>query len=261
MAILRNIASGRMIVPDHWSLIDLEKTGSTNDDLKQVAAQNTPEGLVIRTYRQTAGKGRQGRVWTGVDGNLFMSVLLRPDVTPVLAGQLSLCAAVAVVQAIVPYLNNPADIQIKWPNDVLIGGKKLCGILLESAMANNGRVESVVLGMGVNIVAAGDPEVGCALQAHCQQDAGKIDRDVIGGAILAQLSEIYDIWRDEGFAAVQPLWLRYGHKPGDRLRIRLPKEEFYGVFEGLDPEGGLIVLCEGTEERRRVTSADVFAAA
>ena len=230
----------------------LEETGSTNDEAKALARTGAAEGTVVQALRQTAGRGRQGNLWMSEPGNLYMSMILRPDVSAAESGQMSFLAAVALAQTVQALLPPLADIALKWPNDLLIGGRKAAGILLEAESASAGRPDWLVLGIGLNIAHA--PE-----GAVCLRDAGAdIDvtaaRDLLVGNILA----LYRRFQREGFAPVRSAWLERAAPLGKQIRVRRPGEEFDAVFDGIDARGALEVTTDGGA-RRVVSSGEVFA--
>ncbi len=225
---------------------------STQDYVRELADEGLPEGTVIQCLTQTKGRGRHGNEWASPIGNLYMSVLLRPACPADKAGQLSFVVALALSQAMDEVIEAGHNKTLKWPNDILIDGKKAAGILLESAL-KDGAVDSLVVGVGVNIMAP--PEDAVALQ------------DVSGGAqvpihpfrdkILDQLAAYYERWRVEGFTALRNEWLAQAHGLGQTVHVRLPSEEFDGTFKDLDKDGALLVeLSDGTD--RKVTAGDVY---
>ena len=136
-------------LPDFINVIKKESTGSTNEDIALLAKQGAAPWTVVQALVQTSGRGRHGKSWDSQIGNLFMSLLLRPTVNRVRWGELSLLSAITVASTLSDFIDNQI-IQVKWPNDVLINGKKIAGILLEVADSN---VEepSVIVGIGINI--------------------------------------------------------------------------------------------------------------
>jgi BirA family biotin operon repressor/biotin-[acetyl-CoA-carboxylase] ligase len=224
------------------NLISLKSVGSTNDHAKMLAREGAPEGTVVCAEEQTAGRGRHGNLWTSVPGNLFCTFLLRPGAQAALSGQLSFVAAVALSRALKALLPE-ADIRLKWPNDLLLGGKKAAGILLETESP----VDWVVVGIGVNIASA--PEGA----AHF---AG-----VTAGQVLEKLSKelmsLYMDWKKDGFAAVRGEWLSQAASVGAEIGVRLPKASFYGIFRGIDDAGALLLdMADGS--RKTITSGEVF---
>src|SRR5262245_32770011 len=138
------------------TVLRYESLPSTNDLAREMAAKGADEGLAILALAQTCGRGRLGRSWTSPHGDgLYLSLILRPKIEPLFSTVITLAAAVAVAQTLSEDFNLPVD--IKWPNDVLVRGKKICGILLENAIEGS-RLEYGVLGIGVNLMQRRFPE-------------------------------------------------------------------------------------------------------
>jgi BirA family biotin operon repressor/biotin-[acetyl-CoA-carboxylase] ligase len=218
-----------------------------------LALSGAEEGLWLRAERQTSGRGRQGRVWSSTEGNLYASTLVRLRAIDPQAATLALVAAVAleeVVSAYLPLLREGARTVIKWPNDLLLDGAKLSGILLERAD------DAVVIGIGVNL--AHHPESldrpATSLAAHGVTPDPADFLETLATAFERWLS----IWRNEGLAPVRTRWLDRAHPAGTALTARLPDgSAIDGLFVGLDSEGALILrLADGTS--RVIHAADVF---
>lgn len=216
----------------------------------ELALSGASEGMWLRAERQTAGRGRQGREWVSVTGNVYTSTLvrLRPSDPP--APTLAFVAAVALQEAISLFL--PADIavQIKWPNDLLVRGAKLSGILLERAG------DAVVLGFGINLADAPEAmeRAVTSVAAHAPPPEP--------GVFLESFAEIFGHWlarwRGEGLAPVRERWLACAHPVGTALTARLPDGGAVdGLFDGLDGGGALILrLADGS--RHVMHAGDVF---
>jgi BirA family biotin operon repressor/biotin-[acetyl-CoA-carboxylase] ligase len=217
----------------------IAETGSTNDDLAQLARDGAPEGLWLRAERQTGGKGRQGRAWVSPPGNLHASTLvrLRPGDPP--APTLALVAAVALHEAVAPHA--PAA-RIKWPNDLIVEGAKLAGILLER------QNDAVIVGFGVNL-AHRPPAL--------DRPAASLDPPVVPGPFLERLAAGFAAWlarwRGEGLAPIRAAWLAAAHPPGTRLATR----DAEGAFDGLDETGALLLRLENGA-LRTIHAGDVF---
>lgn len=236
------------------SITVLEETGSTNDDAKAQARAGVPEGAVVQALRQTAGRGRQGNHWMSEPGNLYMSMVLRPRVSAADSGQLSFLAAVALAQTVQAFLPPAADIALKWPNDLLIGGRKAAGILLETeSAAGAAGIEWLVLGMGLNLTHAPEGAVSLREAGAAEVDVA-VARDLLTGNVLA----LYRRWQQEGFSVIRAAWLERAANLGGMIRIRLPGEEFQAVFDGIDARGALEVTMEGGA-KRAISSGEVFA--
>ncbi len=239
-------------LPPPLSLIELESIGSTNDHAKRLAKNGYPAGTVVWARAQTSGRGRQGNTWLSLPGNLFMTMILRPDKNASVAGQLSFVAAVALAETLREFLPQNVQIALKWPNDVLLNGKKAAGILLESEMNGVRAIDWIVVGIGVNVAGAPEGAVGF-------QDFGVTG--VEAGQVLEKLSirlkSLYDIWQKKGFEPIRAEWLRYAHNIGVTINVRLPKETFSGTFIGIDTSGALqLEMDDGS--RKDISSGEVF---
>lgn len=170
------------------------ETGSTNDDLKKMAAQGAPSGTIVITDRQTAGKGRLGRSFFSPQSGVYMSLLLRPMTEMPLSLRYTVAAAVAVCRACEQVCSNKAE--IKWVNDVYINGRKICGILTEGSIVG-GRLDYAVIGIGTNITtpAGGFPE-DIADRAGALFEYGKAPEGIserYAAALMCNLSQIFDL--------------------------------------------------------------------
>lgn len=213
-----------------------------------LAQAGASEGSWLRAERQTGGKGRQGRAWESPVGNLYASTLVRVRPTDPLAATLALVAAVALEEAVSVFL--PRRAQIKWPNDLLIDGAKLSGILLERAD------DAVVIGIGVNLACAPDlpARPATSLAAHDALVDPATFVDVLAEAVARWLGR----WRAEGIDPVRQRWLTRAHPVGTALATQLSDGlRAEGLFDGLDAEGALI-LKQPNGARRIVHAGDVF---
>jgi BirA family transcriptional regulator, biotin operon repressor / biotin---[acetyl-CoA-carboxylase] ligase len=137
-------------------ILRFETLGSTNDRARDLAMQGASEGVCVLADSQTAGRGRQGRQWSSPPNTgLYLSIILRPQVTPARAALITLASAIAVAETLILDFQTPAD--IKYPNDILVKGKKICGILVESSIADQ-RLEYAILGIGVNVAQKAFPD-------------------------------------------------------------------------------------------------------
>lgn len=239
-----------MKAPDFWRVQVLGATPSTQDLVHNLAKTGEPEGLVIQALQQTKGRGRHGNAWTSPMGNLYMSVLLRPTCRADKVGQMAFVSALALSDAIDEVMAPDHDKTLKWPNDVLIDGKKISGILLENALDVFGRIDYLIIGFGINMFAP--PETGMSL------DQIKTDRIAINtfrDLFLGHLKTRYDEWQDKGFAEIRKTWLNQAHGLDAPMRIRLPEVTYEGVFRGIDENGTLLADVDG--QRRTFTAGEV----
>lgn len=220
------------VLPDGWTLVALPSVGSTNDEAARLADDGAPEGTVVWAREQTGGRGRRGRRWASPVGNLYSSTIVRPACGAQRAAELGFVAALAVADIV------PAgrDVRVKWPNDVLVDGGKVAGILLESAVGQGGQVDHVVMGIGINVGFAPQlPEMrypGAALGGTVETALERLTH-----AIAARLAE----WRREGFETVRAAWLAKAGPLGLEVDVKLGEELVHGRFAGLDREGALLL--------------------
>jgi BirA family transcriptional regulator, biotin operon repressor / biotin---[acetyl-CoA-carboxylase] ligase len=244
-------------LPEGCALVALAQTGSTNDVAKDLAAAGAADGTVVWAREQTAGRGRRGREWVSPVGNLYLSVLLRPGRPPVEAAQLSLVAAVALGDAIAGFLPEHAELHCKWPNDILVNGRKVAGILLESAGAASGRMTDwVVVGCGVNITGH-PPETLYPATDLKAEGAATASVEPVLERFLESFFHWRDRWLDSGVEAVRAAWMARAAGLGQDITVRLPNREIRGRFVDMDRDGAL--LLEGPDGVRQTISAgDVF---
>lgn len=207
------------------------ETGSTNVDLLAAAEAGAGEGLWLRAERQNAGRGRVGRSWANGEGNLFASTIVRLQPGDPAAPTLTLVAAVALAEAV--SIVAPGRATIKWPNDLLIAGAKLSGILLE-----RGAGDAVVIGFGVNVLTHPDlpdrPTTSLAAQGVTITPAAMLD------LLRERFAAWLDRWRGNDLPEVRAAWEAMAHPRGTRLRVLLPDGgEREGTFDGLDANGAL----------------------
>lgn len=224
------------------------ETGSTNADVLALAADGAAEGLWLRAERQTAGRGRQGREWSSPTGNLYASTLVRVRPGDPSPASLALVCAVALTETIAAL--GCSNVQIKWPNDLLLDGAKLSGILLERSG------DAIVAGFGVNL--ASHPSI------EGRQTASLAGRLWIHSAaelyehLIADFTRWLAIWRSEGLAPVIARWQQQAHPPGTPLLARLSDgSSIPGTYDGLTADGALrLRLADG--DTRVIHAADVF---
>ncbi|WP_341894118.1 biotin--[acetyl-CoA-carboxylase] ligase [Ferrovibrio terrae] len=241
-----------------WTLRAFDSLDSTNEEIRRQAETGAAEGLAVLAKQQTAGRGRRGRAWESPPGNLFLSLLLRPKASPAQAATLSFLTAIVLAEALelaAPQLG-PA-ITCKWPNDVLVNGAKIAGILLESRTAPDGKLDWVTVGIGVNLAwhPADTPYAVTSLAAH----GTSLSPQDFAPWLLARFGYWYGRWQAEGFAPVRAAWLKRAQGLGLPAVVRLPDRELHGVFVALD-EGGALILEMPDGRRQTVTAGDVFPA-
>ncbi|MGH3211721.1 MAG: biotin--[acetyl-CoA-carboxylase] ligase [Trebonia sp.] len=252
-----------------WTALDVvASTGSTNVDLLARAADDAggPEGQVLIAEEQTAGRGRLGRTWTSVPGaSLTFSVLLRPaTVPPARRGLLALLTGVAVATAVRSVTDGGSgagvEAVLKWPNDVLVGDRKLAGILAEQSPDGS----AVVIGTGINVATRADAlpvsPTGLAGTSLLAQGAA-VEREALLLAVLRQLERWYVAFRADPDAVRTGLldaYLPLCVTLGQQVRVELPVGRFMtGVARGIDPEGRLLISDNPADPPMAISAGDV----
>jgi BirA family biotin operon repressor/biotin-[acetyl-CoA-carboxylase] ligase len=243
-------------LPPGYVLHAFDRIESTNDEARRLAEQGVAAGVVVVAAEQLKGRGRHGRVWHSPPGNLYASLLLRPDCSIADAAQLSLVASLALAEALVGLAPPGADVRVKWPNDVLVRGAKAAGLLLESAAGAGERAAWVVVGSGVNLASAptDTPYPATALSDEGFAPLAPLD---LLARYLGALDGWLARWRAGGFAAVRPAWLARGCGVGDQVRLRLAGEELSGRFLDVTEQGALLVGQDG-DRRRQITAGELI---
>lgn len=230
----------------------LDEVPSTINVLADLAMAGAPEGTYVTAKRMTAGRGRNGRPWVCAEGNLFFSLLLRPTQARASWGELSFVSGLATAEAIGQFVSGWA---IKWPNDVLVDGKKISGILLESCSTPQG--DGLIVGIGINIAHA--PPVEGREVVCVSESAGRtVSVDAVLEALLARFAHWYHIWQTQGFEAIRAPWLANAAGVGQKIRVQLADGRVAnGVFSGLAPSGALEL--DGADgQSQLVLAGDVF---
>ena len=233
--------------------IAYEALGSTNAEALARARAGERGPVWISAQRQNAGRGRRGSAWTSEPGNLYASLLLTDPAPPAQAPQLSFVAALALHDAVAECAGGLGPmLALKWPNDLLAGGAKLAGILIEG---DNSAGLAVVVGIGVNC--ASHPSETPYPATDLAAAGASVTPAQLLAALSAAMQKRLAQWnRGQGFAAIRAAWLKRAAGLGQDIKVRLPEREFTGLFEGLDDAGRLLV--RGPAGVTTVTAGEVF---
>ena len=240
-------------------IISYKKVDSTNIVAYELAEKSMREGTVILADEQVKGKGRHGRHWSSPSkGGIYMSCILRPSIAPNEISRITLLAAIAVAQAIRDF--SSLEVTIKWPNDIMIDHKKLCGILTEMK-AEQDSVDFVVLGIGinVNVPKAELPKGATSIREELTSSGGKINlsRVELTKKVLERLEEYYNLMKSEGFGPIIDIWKDLSVMIGSRVKVTLAGKTFEALAHDIDPDGALVVRTEsGVLEK--ISSGDVI---
>jgi BirA family transcriptional regulator, biotin operon repressor / biotin---[acetyl-CoA-carboxylase] ligase len=233
--------------------IAYETLGSTNAEALARARAGERGPLWIAAKSQSAGRGRRGSQWVSAPGNLFATLLLTEPSAPAQAPQLSFVAALALHDAVSDAAPQLApSLSVKWPNDLLLGGKKIAGILIEG---DSEKAFAVAIGIGVNC--ASHPVGTTNPATNLAAGGAQVTPERLLAALAAGMQRRLAQWqRGEGFATIRADWLKRAAALGEEIRVRLPERELSGRFEGLDEAGRLLLKSAGGVTT--VTAGEVF---
>ncbi|MNB72279.1 Bifunctional ligase/repressor BirA [compost metagenome] len=231
--------------PSGWAAIlrRVDTVVSTQEAAKELAEQGAPEGTAVMAEEQTGGRGRQGRRWHSPKGKgIWMSVVLRPSIPLQLTPQLTLLAGAAVCSAI--RRETGVEAGIKWPNDLLVNGRKLCGILLESCVGPSGLQYTIAgIGISANLAEEDYPEelrkIGTSLLIESGRET---EREELARAVLKELETLYGVYLEQGLDPIAALWSEQSVTLGRRVMLRTPEGPQEGTAVRLEEDGGLVVL-------------------
>ena len=237
------------------NLVCFKETNSTNSVAKNLAATGAPEGLVVVAEVQTEGRGRAGHKWDSPAGGLWFSVLLRPTFPPGSTPAISLLAGVAVAKAL---RDRSLNATVKWPNDVMASGKKLCGILCEASIQGD-KVEYVVVGMGMDVNNDASKlalEAGAIQPTSVRDLLGKeVDMPQLLAHVLLEMEKLYQRASRGGFAPMIEEWAALSDTIGKAVEITDDSGKVTGTARRITPEGALVV--DTGKEEKVVTAGDL----
>jgi BirA family biotin operon repressor/biotin-[acetyl-CoA-carboxylase] ligase len=226
-----------------------DSLGSTSEHAFRLAAEGAEHGELVVAEQQTAGRGRRGRSWASPAGkNLYASLVLRPELPPQRAPELTLLAAVAVAETL---RGDGVVASIKWPNDLQVGGRKIAGILTELS-AEADRVHFVVLGIGVNLNASPSdfPSDVAETATSVQRVLGRrVNRAAFLARLLRTLEQWLDLHEQQGFEPVRARWRALSSTLGEEVLVKAERREIRGRAEDIDVDGALLLRTEGGLER------------
>lgn len=214
-----------------WRLREYASVPSTSDLCVSLAQAGEPGGLAVLARQQTGARGSRGRAWQTLPGNLALSVLLRPGGPSASAGHWALLAAVVLAEALEACGAPP--LRLKWPNDVLMDGRKLGGVLLDTG-SDSGFLTWLVIGFGANLATA--PDLPGVSHLPCAPKPSEV-----AGAVRERLGFWERVVARHGFAPVRRAWLARGPEPGTGLRVTVGARQSAGEFAGLSESGALLL--------------------
>ncbi len=244
--------------PDHVARHVLAQVDSTNAEAARLAPSLTQPTWVL-AHRQTAARGRRGREWHSPEGNFAATLVLRPHVPPAQAALFSFVAALALHEALALVTGRAEALALKWPNDVLLNGGKVSGILLES-LGQGGGVAHLAIGIGVNLVQAPDAATlepsAVAPVSVLGETGARVGAEEFLNLLAPAFARLQTQFETYGFAPLRTAWLARAARLGQPVTARTGTDTITGTFETLDDAGALVLTTP--QGRRHVQAADIF---
>lgn len=244
-------------LPSVYNLISLDNCQSTNLEARvraQTGEAAAPDGTLIWSKQQTARRGRLGRTWDSPDGNLYLSLILRPEVPLMEAAQLGFVTAVALFDALGNISEPGHQIHLKWPNDVLLQEKKVAGILLESEAGCNDIPNWIIVGLGVNVAHFPNNTAFPATSLLAENWSVSVESTL--EAFARSFQNWTNNWIEYGFEKVRRTWLNRALGLGKVIEVRLENETITGTFKDIDRVGALVLDQGGIE--RNISAGDMY---
>ncbi|MBT7941769.1 MAG: biotin--[acetyl-CoA-carboxylase] ligase [Alphaproteobacteria bacterium] len=244
-------------LPSAYHLVSLDTVDNTNAEARRRAVEGeetTPDGTLIVAKEQTEGRGRRGRTWHSPPGNLYFSLVLRPEIPIARAAEFSFIASLAMHDALGTVGDPGHQVHCKWPNDILLNDHKVAGLLLETETTQSGLPDWIILGIGLNVaVFPGDTEFPAT---SLRTEGWAATEGDILESFCRHFLKWTNAWLEDGFAPIRKNWLWRCYGKGEEIEVRLENETLNGIFEDID-EGGVLLLKTG-DGMRHISAGDVF---
>ncbi len=240
-----------------FDFVILDETESTNSEALKLA-KFTDKPTFIVAKKQTNGRGRVDRSWLDPSGNFSGSILIKIDEDLQNLALRSFVAALSVFDAIDQKIGNEHELLIKWPNDLLLNGKKICGILLETR--NFGTVSALVIGIGVNLLSSPNLDkiknITIKPGSILSETGIKLDPIDLSELIAHHYALRENQLRTMGFSKIREIWMGHAAKLGKKITARTPNFEYHGIFDSVDEKGQLVLITNG--DKKKIAAAEVF---
>ena len=249
---------GMNAIPQPFTVHAFDSVESTSTEAKTLADAGAPHGTVVWARAQTAGRGRYSRQWVSPPGNLYVSIVLRPQVAALRTAELGFLASLAVAETAEHFLPAGPLARLKWPNDVLLDGGKIAGILLEGEFDGQ-QIAFVVAGIGINVASCPENPAYPATSLHALGGDQATAADVLP-VLLTRLSNWLERWAapidcNGGFAPVRAAWMKRAARLGETITVHIGNQPTEGVFNGIDNTGAL--LLHTAQGLRRIAAGEV----
>lgn len=235
---------------DHQAFLSID---STNKEALRQIKNGAGSGLWITASEQIGGRGRGGREWVSKPGSLYSSLIYDTGKSLCHSAQLSFVTSLAVRETVAAFVSTD-DVKCKWPNDVLVDGAKISGILLET-YTKSGEKNLMIIGIGINV--SHHPDHTLYRATHINENVPvEVTPNDVFGVLADKMAKWLNIWQEKGFSVIREEWLKSAKGQGDMIKVRLPDQELNGRFVDLDSQGALMLDMDS--EIKLIHSGDVF---
>lgn len=225
----------------NYKLLVFNEIDSTSSEAIRIAKRDKPDrNYAILAKSQTKGRGRSGKNWQSTSGNLHTSLLIKPKCELELLPQLSFVTALSVYDTLCYSCEsgNPLTINLKWPNDILVNGKKISGILLESVKIED--TYYLIIGIGINITYHPD-NIDQPTTSLLNENLPTIDPQALLEILIENFEKYYQIWNKDGFSFIREIWLKHAYKLHKNITVKHQNNLITGTFKDIDPTGRIIL--------------------
>jgi len=238
-----------------FNLKYFDSVESTNDAAASFASQGCKPWTIVCANEQKKGKGRLGRKWISKKGNIFFSIILKPDLKVNHTPQLNFVASLAIYDTLRPFLPREVAFNFKWPNDLLLNEKKFCGILIETSFIGD-TLDWLVLGIGINVLSF--PK-GTIFPATSLKEMGckDLSDESFLQRFLENFKKYFVSWEVEGFNRVKRAWLKKAYRLNENISLNMNSKKIIGKFIGID-NSGQIILKLNTEKKKIFNVGDIL---
>lgn len=243
-------------LPAGYRCMHLPTVDSTNTEARRQAEAGAEPGLIVTAETQTGGRGRRGRRWESPAGNLYCSILLRPEMPPAEAALAGFAVSLAVAETVEASLPSGVNVRCKWPNDVLVADRKIAGILIESSASGDAALDWLIAGIGINV--ACHPEIADRPAISLNALGGKATAAELLPRLIGSIASRIADWRSQGFDVIRKRWLARAWRLGERVDLVTGGNRVTGAFQDLDAGGGIVLeLADGA--RRSLGHGELMA--
>ncbi len=242
---------------DNFKILILDEIDSTNSECKRLINNNllSEKNYIIIAKKQTSGRGRNNKFWHSEEGNLYCSIIMQHELNLTFLHELSFVISIALRKTIISIIGKSSkSIQTKWPNDILVDGKKISGILIENIQLNNNNY--IIIGIGINILHHPTNINQLTTCLKSENLSINIDNYKLLKILIKNLNKYFSIWQKNGFSYIKDIWVQNAYKLGKKIQIKNNGQIFEGIFVDIDDDGSIILFDENKKTYNKFISSE-----